>query len=160
MGFGGFVVEFLYFAFFPVCLIYSLWAYGSWCCPCPEWSGMTFGNWLHHFHFRSLFVTCQAANTALQVLSEEEYLLISVICYWPSPIGPVPSPCWLLLLLYSCLSGFWTCKPAPWKLGALPASYTSYYFSLAGRKNYIVIQWHLDEMHLMDGQAVKYLKEM
>lgn len=118
------------------------------------------------FNFRSLkwvvslFVTCQAANTALHVLSEEEYPLISVICYWPSPIGPVPSPCWFLLPLYTCLSGFWTCEPAPWEPGAPSAIYTSYYFSLAVRKKYIVIQWHLDEMHLMDGQAVRYLKEM
>lgn len=42
-----FCFVFLYFLIFPVSLIYSLGACGSWCCICTHLSDMTFGHRLH-----------------------------------------------------------------------------------------------------------------
>lgn len=98
----------LFFFFFsPVSLVYSPWACGSWCCLCADLSGMTFGNACISSHCKYLFAICPAANSALPLLSEVSHIhpLISVISYWPSPISPVPLPCWLLFLFHPCLSG-------------------------------------------------------
>lgn len=107
------------------------------------------------------------ANSCL--LPTQQPTLLSSFSVKKSVLYPPINPCNLFLAFshQSCAShpaDFYSCFTpacqALWDLGTLSASYTSHYFSVAGRKNYVVIHGPICEMHLMDGQAIKYWKVM